>query len=451
MSRGFRSQLFQIMLPVLTAAFVLVPAATAFAHEYKLHILHAFCSEANCRDGKWGAGLVSDADDNLFGATPFGGANSEGTIFELSRTPDGKRWSYQVLHDFCARARCHDGSIVLGPLVVASNGALYGITNVGGRKDNFYGVIFSLTPNADRTVWTYQVLIEMCPEAGANCESISSINYGLTYAGASTGALYDGVSPLYGASLNGGVGPGTVFSVTPPQSGRSKWHFKVIYDFCSQTECGGGGALPGANVVVDAAGNLFGTTTAGGANGAGVLFELQQKHGAWTETVLHDLCAQPGCADEHESEALIQGPAGTLIGTVGSNPKSCAVASECGLLFQFEPGADWKEHILHRFCRKADCRDGSWSYGLTLAPSGDLIGVTSYGGGHDIDQFGKGGGTIFRLGSSFDVLRRFCSRPDCVDGEYPDPSIVVDSAGNVFGTAGEGGPHGAGEVFELTP
>jgi uncharacterized repeat protein (TIGR03803 family) len=450
MSRNFRNQILRLLIPAM-ASTLIAQAAPASAREYNLHILHAFCSEANCRDGKWGAGLVSDASGNLYGATPFGGANSAGTIFELSRTPDGKRWTYQVLHDFCAKAHCHDGAIVTGPLVVASNGALYGITNVGGRKDNFYGVIFSLTPNADRTVWTYQVLIEMCPEAGANCDSISSINYGLTYAGAGAGALYDGNSPLYGASLNGGIGPGTVFSVSPPQPGRGKWHFKVIYDFCSETECGDGGAYPEANVLVDNAGNMFGTASADGANGGGTLFTLQKRHGSWAETVLHDFCSRPNCADGESPTALKQDLAGDLIGVSGADSNSCAVPYQCGLLFRFTTGPNSSEHVLHHFCRKANCRDGGLPAGILESPSGSLYGTTFYGGGHDIDQYGEGGGTIFRLGSSFDVLRRFCSKPDCTDGEYPDPSIVVDAAGNVFGTTSEGGPHGDGEVFELTP
>lgn len=450
MSSTFRSVLRQLLLSaIVSAAFA--AASSAFAHEYKLHILHAFCSEANCGDGKYGAGLVSDASGNLYGATPFGGANSAGTIFELSRASNGKLWSYQILHDFCAKAHCHDGAIVTGPLVVDGNGALYGITNVGGRgNDNYYGVIFRLSPNADRTIWTYQVLSQFCPAAGANCNLISSINYGLTYAGASSGALYDGISPLYGASFNGGLGPGAVFSLTPPQPDRSKWHLKVIYDFCSQTECGAGGAYPGANVVVDAAGNLFGTTTAGGAKGEGVLFELQKRNRVWAETILHDFCSKPNCADGESPAAFAQDSNGNFIGLSSADPNSCAVQNRCGLMFRLQV-ANGKEEVFHRFCRKVDCRDGSLPEGLTLATSGDVFGTTYYGGGHDIDKNAEGGGTVFRSGSTFDVLHGFCARPDCADGEYPNAAIVVDAAGDVFGTSSEGGSHNAGEVFELTP
>ncbi|HEY4115212.1 MAG TPA: choice-of-anchor tandem repeat GloVer-containing protein [Rhizomicrobium sp.] len=429
------------------ASTFIAQAAPASAREYNLHILHGFCSEPNCRDGKWAGDLVSDATGNLYGTTTYGGFVGVGTIFELSRAANGNGWSYRVLHDFCTETRCRDGSFVDGPLVVDRAGAIYGVATVGG--DSGYGVIFKLSPpNTERPLWRYQVLTEICPAPSDYCEPISFINYGLTYAGAAAGALYDGTSPLYGTSFLGGLdGSGTVFSVTPPRPGRSRWHFKVIYDFCSQTECGDGGELPGANVVVDAAGNLFGTTTAGGVNGEGVLFELQKKKRAWTETALYNFCSQPNCTDGEAPGSLTQDLAGDLIGTSSASHNLC----QCGLLFRFTSGASWTEQVLHHFCRRAECRDGSLPTGLALAPGSDLFGVTQRGGGHDIDQYGEGGGTIFRLGSSFDVLRRFCSEPDCADGEYPDPSVVVDPAGNVFGTTSQGGPHGDGEVFELSP
>ena len=384
----------------------------------------------------------------MYGATLGGGANAGGTLFEISSSPDGKKWTYQVLHDFCAKAQCRDGAIVLGPLVVDTVGALYGLATVGGRDGS--GLIFKLAPNADRSVWTYQILTEICPGGGANCNLIGQINFGLTYAGANSGELYDGVSPLYGTSTLGGSNmEGTVFAVRP-RRGRTGWSFDVIHAFCDQQGCPDGES-PEGNVTVDSAGHLFGTARWGGANSAGVLFELQEKKHVWAETVLHDFCALPACGDGESPGALTQDSAGNLLGFSEADQNSCAVLNDCSLLFQFTAGSAWREHVLHRFCKKDDCRDGSLPEMPILSPSGDVFGATSYGGGHDIDDDGKGGGTVFRRGSTFGVLYRFCRQPACADGEYPRPNIIVDSAGNIFGLTQRGGPHGSGVVFELTP
>jgi uncharacterized repeat protein (TIGR03803 family) len=434
---------------VFAAGALIATVGVSTAHEYNLHIVHSFCSDVNCRDGQFTyAGLVSDSSANLYGTTQSGGANGGGTVFELRRTPDGKRWSYQVLHDFCAKAHCRDGAIVEGPLVVDQAGALYGMTNVGGPRPG--GLIFKLIPSANRTIWTYQVLADICPEAGNNCQNLSQANFGLTYAGASTGAVYDGTSPLYGTSRLGGLGLyGAVFR-TSPRPAHAEWSVDVIHSFCFQSGCADGG-FPGANVVVDEADNLFGTATWGGANGGGTLFELQKKHHTWVQTILYNFCSQTNCTDGEAPTAVTEDLAGNLIGAASTDPNSCAFGYRCDLLFQFAAGTDWSEQIIHQFCRRPDCRDGTQPVGVLATPSGSLYGATIYGGGHDADENGKGGGTIFRLDSSFDVLRRFCRRPNCADGEYPNSTIVVDSAGNIFGTTQTGGPHGAGDVFELTP
>ena len=89
---------------------------------------------------------------------------------------------------------------------------------------------------------------------------------------------------------------------------------------------------------------------------------------------------------------------------------------------------------------------------MLLDSSGNLFGSAEYGGGHDQDVEGKGGGTIFKFGAgTLSVLHAFCAEANCADGEDPEGTLISDPTGNLLGTTTSGGPNGGGEVFRLTP
>jgi len=128
------------------------------------------------------------------------------------------------------------------------------------------------------------------------------------------------------------------------------------------------------------------------------------------------------------------------------------VHTACGVVFELaRNGSDWQETVLHGFCMKKDCRDGVAPRApLYLDSGGDLFGVTTYGGGNDIDVSHIGGGIAYRLtASTFTVLHAFCAVASCQDGSYPVAGIAGDAKDRLIGTTLMGGISGAGTVFEL--
>ncbi len=303
---------------------------------------------------------------------------------------------------------------------------------------------------------TEQVLYSFCSQS--NCaDGANPFAYG--------GLIMDTSGNLYGTTSVGGnaTGGGTVFQLTPSDTG---WSETVLYSFCSQTNCADG-ASPLAGLIMDAAGNLYGTTSAGGtsAPGTGVVFQLtpDPTGTGWTETVLYSFCSQIYCADGYQPlGGLIMDGAGNLYGTTrqgDNNPGTCALAGSCGVVFELTPdptGTVWTETVLYRFCSQLRCADGVYPYGgLIMDASGNLYGTTNGGGANDGSQVGPG--VVFELtpdatGTAWTetVLHSFfCS--NCADGANPAPGLIMDGAGNLYGTTTTGGATGGGTVFQLTP
>jgi uncharacterized repeat protein (TIGR03803 family) len=416
--------------------------------------LHSFCAKNNCGDGSFPrASLVMDEGGNLFGNTDTGG-NGRGVVFELRQTEPGK-FKFIKLYTFCRRSMCNDGYNPMGALIVDTNGNLYGTASLGGAGRK--GVVFKLSPT-DKGKWTQSVLYSFCHDF--SCSDGSTPAAGLTYAGAASGAPYDGVSPLYGTTAAGGANSeGTVFSLV---LNGSQWTEAILYNFCSQggSACSDG-AGPLASLAMDQAGNLYGTTGHGGhqeGGGAGVAYELLPNgNGSWTETVLHLFCSAAQCADgEFPDGNLIWDSGGSLLGTTAAGGLSCDRGPfGCGTIFKLVPnGTDSQESVLYAFCQKKDCKDGANPVGAVVLDSGgNLFGTTTDGGGNDIDGMSIGGGVVYELsGSTFSVLHRFCSKSDCADGADPEAGLVIDGSGNLFGTATMAGAFAAGgDVFEVHP
>lgn len=401
-----------------------------------LHTLYGFCAKFSCGDGSLPfTGLVMDPSGNLYGATAQGGVRNSGTVFEVIHRTGAKKGHLRTLYNFCALLGCADG-VSAGGLVMDAAGNLYGLTSDGGTAG--FGTAYRLTPNAERTKWQLQVLYNFC-SADTSCpDGIRPVG-GLTYAGAETGAPYDGTSPLYGVTARGGKGFGGIaFALVPRQGDR--WALRILHVFCQLANCTDEG-LPAGDLTIDGAGNLYGATL----NHAGSIFELSPSgQNKWDYSVLYRFCALLNCVDGSQPNGqLARDDSGNLFGTtVGGGGGSQFCGSGCGVLFELAPGG--AESVVHRFCSQRHCRDGvAPRSGPILDGAGDLFGTTSLGGIHS-------NGIVYEVsGDTLQVLHRFCTKLGCADGADPLAPLILDGTGNLYGTTTGGGGHGGGNVFEL--
>jgi uncharacterized repeat protein (TIGR03803 family) len=245
---------------------------------------------------------------------------------------------------------------------------------------------------------------------------------------------------------------------------RAASKYKVLYKFTG----GNDGEFPPAGLILDQAGNLYGTTAWGGGagNGAGTVFKLiPNSDGSWTKSMLYKFCSlMPSCGDGENPYATVTfDQAGNLYGTTesGGNP-GCFDGLGCGVVFKLTPNADgsWQESVPYRFCSLTNCRDGSMpDAGLIFDGAGNLYGVTDFGGNSGC-QDGQGCGVVFKLTPNADgswkeqVLHAFTGGKD---GASPIAKLVFDAEGNLYGTTYFGwnsscnGGLGCGVVFKLTP
>jgi uncharacterized repeat protein (TIGR03803 family) len=427
---------FALAAWLAVAALAVTVGATGSAAAYTEKVLYSFCSAPACADGQNPTTIFMDPSGTLYGT------NESGVVFSLTETRN--KWKFKAL-------RTLSGSTPWGPLTMDVNGNLYGTTLNGGA--HFHGTAYELSPATGK--WKVKILHEFCAQGDTQCPDGAQPQSGLAYAGASIGALYDGVSPLYGTTFFGGdvdTNSGTVFQLTPP--GR-KWKETVLHSFCSVFDCADGSSN-GDPVIVDGSGNLYGATIGGGAHLGGAIFRLapNHRHTTWTETVLRDLVCQPGpgnCPDGQDIDgAMIFGTAGSLYGVAqnGGSGQYCELSEGCGALVEIASGGTY--NVLYNFCAQADCADGSNPRaGMIMDGAGHLFGVADRGG----PGAGAGtAGTVFEWdGTVLQTLYGFCTQTNCSDGSEPIGPLVIDDAGDIFGTTLSGGIHGAGTVFELVP
>jgi uncharacterized repeat protein (TIGR03803 family) len=265
----------------------------------------------------------------------------------------------------------------------------------------------------------------------------------------------DHAGNIYGETGGGGSGSiaavGTVFELSFDPA-EKKWKETVLHSFCSERNCADG-ASPQAGLIIDAAGNLYGTTFLGGAHSGGTVFELSfdaatQK---WAETVLHSFCPSktPDCADGGGPAAvLLMDGAGKLYGTT-----EYGGAHKDGTAFELRFDAaskQWLHTTLVRF-GKRNFRGGYPAAELISDGLGNLFGTATVGG---IAQAGTAFELSFRPAANryrFTLRYSFCPVGNCLDGRQPAGGLVMDGAGNLYGTTGYGGAQGNGTVFELQP
>jgi hypothetical protein len=292
------------------------------------------------------------------------------------------------------------------------------------------------------------------------------------------GAVFDKVGNLYGATTDGGSKSclgiaqcGTVYRLMPPAKQGDPWTENILYVF--KGNLNNDGATPAGGLVIDSAGNLYGTTAYGGTGscillgtnvGCGTVYELsppKQKGGAWMETVLYSFpTAKQGYLPWGD---LVFDSSGNLYGATefgGGRGTTCDPFYQyCGAVFELSPpkkkGGKWTEKVLHGF---KSGRDGANpNGGLVLDSKGTIYGTT-FGGGNESGECGAGGcGTAFeldpptRMGGAWTerMLHRF--KRNTSDGGNPMAGMRFDGEGNLYGTTFNGGPGLYGTVFCLKP
>jgi uncharacterized repeat protein (TIGR03803 family) len=369
-------------------------------------VLHNF----NAGDGSLPVGgLISDAAGNLYGTTTMGGVYSEGTVFELQPKPKGG-WAEKVLYSFNSNGI--DGTQPYSSLVFDKAGNLYGTTNSGGTYG--VGTVFELTPTS-RGSWKETILY-----------NFSSTRDGT---GPQASVVFDSSGNLYGTTPYGGLySHGTVFELTPTATGP--WTETILHDFHFLD-----GQNPYAAVIMDAAGNLYGTTAYGGAHNSGTVLEVSpQGDGQWNESVLFSLSDQTVGSNSFAS--LIFDTAGNLYGTTYGD------LNFFGAVFELSPqaGGQWTATYLG---------SGGDPYGgLVMDTAGNIYGTGN--GGYD----GFPQGEVFKLspkrggGWVQTVLHQFSQNGK--DGYNPLCNIILDKSNNIYGVTYQGGLNDTGVVFEIT-
>jgi uncharacterized repeat protein (TIGR03803 family) len=370
--------------------------------------------------------LVFDTAGNLYGETSNGGSAADaGMIYELSPQAGGS-WTEKIIYAFGDGG---DGSGPYGGLIFDASGNLYGTASKG---------IFELSPQSGG-LWTLQVLYTPSGETDAS--------------GPVNGLIFDKSGNLYGASESGGAyaAYGTVFELSPPQSGTGPWTEQILHSFNNNFV---DGYRPLGSLVFDANGNLYGTTSYGGVNGMGTVFELTPgTGGVWTETILYSQSYA-----ETPYANLIFDTEGNLYSTSFSGGAPGQNVGIHGTVFELSPpqsGTAWTEQILHSFAEDAT-DGGSPAAGLIFDAKGNLYSTTFHGGPfYTESDTANTDGTIFELlpqqtgGYAEDVLYIFGTATN--DGVLPTAGVISDTKGNLYGETSEGGAYGYGAVFEYTP
>jgi len=423
-----KQNLFLLKWPMAIFVAILMLAGSILAAGQTEKVVYRF--QGGNDGGSPEGGLISDQVGNFYGTTSGGGVGGGGTVFQLSPPAEqGGRWTFTVLHSFTGG---NDGTGPVGELIFDQTGNLYGVTLGGGSAQA--GTVFQLTPQGN--TWTETVI------------------YNFQFYDQPVGGLvFDKAGNLYGAHFSGGENNrGAVFQLTPSQSGG--WTYTAICSFGKGRQDG----WPVAGPIISKAGNLYGVMYGGSdCNPAcqGSVYELKtpaMQGGAWTQRVLYNFCSLSNCSDGGGPEGrLIFDRKGNLDGVTEFGGSGGGLG---GTVFQLTPhGGSWTEAVLYNFCTQSTCTDGTGPLtGVILDGKGNLYGTTSLGGNGCF-----GCGAVFQLtppatqGDAWTetVLHSFRGRGD---GYQPQAGLVRGNFGRLWGTTiAGGGKNYFGTVFKVHP
>ncbi len=360
--------------------------------------------------------LITDTPGNLYGTTANGGSGNYGIVFKLGTS------GLTTLNAF-STTNTSAGLSPQAGLVMDGSGNLYGTTANGGT--NSCGTVFKIAGATLQTLYSFG-----CSTDGANPQAALTLD--------PTGTI------LYGTTAYGGLNPrlsgfGTVFTISTSGTG-----FQTLYTFT-----GADGANSTGTLILDSAGNLYGTTAYGGSYQAGNVFELTpppQGSPQWSITQLYVFAGTTDGANPYAGVTPLLDANGNITALFGTTVYGGSSAS-LGSIFKLTPpsaSGAWTKTILWAFTGGAD---GAKPYGgLILDPAGNLDGTTKLGG---LTSSGAvGAGTVFSLspsssaptGYSLTTLHTF----SVSDGANPYAGLYRDSLGNLYGTTLNGGSPSSG-------
>jgi uncharacterized repeat protein (TIGR03803 family) len=358
--------------------------------------------------------LVQGFDGNLYGTTPFGGANENavcdiynngspdcGTVFKI--TPGG---TLTTLYSFCALTNCSDGDVPIAGLIQGADGSFYGTAYGGG--DSGYGTVFKITPGG-----TLTTLHSFDSTDGANpAAALFQGNYGV----------------LYGTTVNGGAkGYGTVFKITPGGA------LTTLHSFG-----GADGANPWGVLIQATDGNFYGTAYGGGDSGYGTVFKITP---GGTLTILHSFDSTDGA---NPDAGLVQATDGNFYGTTVQGASGGCSGVGCGSVFRITPAGkltalfsfDYSGSGVLPYPGLIQATDGNlygavWTGPADVGAEGAVFGITTKGGFTDVAGFNG------------------------ADGAGPVGELLQATNGILYGTTGNGGNDGCnfsgcGTVYSLS-
>ena len=402
----------------LAIMFVLTIGATRAVQAQTYQVIHNFMGGVDGAEPTFG--LTIDATGTLYGTT-FEGDAGTGTAYKLAYKSTG--WALTPLYVFTVN---NNGVIPYSTLVIGRDGKLYGTTGFGGIN----GPCVAYGHTGCGTVYTLQIPITFChttycPWTETPLYKFSGYSDGSNPYGATL--VFDAAGNLYGTTFAGGggscaVGCGVVFKLTP--SGGGTWTESTVYTFMG----GGDGASPWAGITLDQAGNLYGTTSAGGAYGNGTIYELSPSGSGWTEKTLHSFQTLQDGGSPYAG--LIFDHSGNLYGATQYGGSGGG-----GTVFELTPsGGSWTYAVLYNFIGSGGGRAKGPVANLVMDTGGNLYGTTAGDGTYRF-------GSVFKLtngtgGWTYTSLHDFT---DGLDGGSPRSNLVFDAAGNIYGTASTGG------------
>lgn len=388
------------------------------AHAQTFAVLYNFTDGSD--GAKPGAGMTMGQPGTLYGTTQYGGDLSCdlggilgcGVLFKFSNSGSG--WQLTPLHEFNSGYEApYPGIPAIGP-----KGALYGVTNLGGI--NRIGTIYEVIRQSGH--WPFKLLYAFT--GGSDGGAPTRLDP----------LLFDSSGNIYGAATYGGsANSGVVYELT---QAAGHWTEKVLYSFTGGND---GSHLRG--ITFDDRGNIYGVAAYGGGNqnceyGCGTVYKLTHSQSGWSETTLHTF--QQG-VDGGWPGPLIRDKAGNLYGiTEGYGPDNNG-----GTVWELSPsGPTWTFKVLHAFTTETVNDFGP--YPLTMDSSGNLYGITNWGGANNE-------GLLFKLTPANGHWNYTDLHDFGEDGCYPQGAVIRDHAGNLYGAAESCGRYGYGVIWKFTP
>jgi uncharacterized repeat protein (TIGR03803 family) len=448
------------MAPAWSAVLLAAAMHVAPAQESVIYSFQPGSSDGQSPNG----GVAIDKGGNVYGTTATGGTHGSGIVYELSPpSQSGGDWTETVVYNFGDNPAAGGSPGITGQggtVILDTEGNLYGtanggVSNVSGVLAS--GVVYELSPPTDGSgEWTAQALYTFLNDSSEPT----------SLKGPNGAVVLDKKGNLYGIGYGGGAyGNGGVFELSPPMQAGGEWTMTPLYSFnnaAAANQPWGPGA--NASLIVDAKGNLYGTTQSGGIENSGTVYELSPPpngSGSWTASILHSFKFEIPHDGYGPLGSLAMDTQGNLYGTTGAQG---ALAG--GIVFELSPpaspGGEWIENILENFTAFSTTGGSSPFANLVLDKQGNLWGTTYYGGPDYTEDSTNSDGVIFELILQADgewtqaspVPYFFGSQDD--DAYHPNMPIVIDTKGNIY-SAGTGGANTCngtarcGAVWEYTP